>query len=86
MSTDHARWTVCEATSSAGWENPLIATDDVQEAVTVYEQRLAENRGRRWYAIAIFDDNGEGEPLCADSAMERVEADSILDEQIEDAR
>lgn len=68
------RWSVCRGGYPNGWEPPLIETDDPREAVRVYAE--ATERRARMTTVAIFDDNGEGEPLDPELVDERLESEA----------
>lgn len=70
------RWSVCTGGPSS-WDLPVLETNDAAEAIARYEQEhaaLGLTHPRRTWAtrtVAIFDDDGEGEPLDPDTVRER---------------
>lgn len=71
------RWSVRIGGYPNGWEPPVLETDDPETAITRYSRERDRIRGggHRYTTVAIFDDNGEGEPLQPDEVRERVEID-----------
>lgn len=66
------RWSVCVGGYPNGWEPPVLETDDPEAAIARYEQTRERLRGGgyRYLTVAIFDDNGEGEPLDPERVRE----------------
>ena len=74
------RWHVSVGGYPNGWEPPLFQTDDAQDAISVYRKVLDAQRARhaRMTTVALFADRrGEGEPLDADTVLERLEEELV---------
>jgi hypothetical protein len=72
--TARLRWSVCVGGYPNGWDSPMFSTDDPEDAISIYEKVRDGLRARhaRWTTVAIFDDNGEGEPLQPERMRERM--------------
>lgn len=72
--TARPRWSVRVGGYPNGWESPALETDDPAAAIARYEATRERLRagGYRYLTVAIFDDNGEGEPLDPDRLYERM--------------
>lgn len=65
------RWAVAQG-SYDGW-NTIYETDCAYDAVITLE--YAEKHQSGHVTHAIFDDEGEGEPLCGDTIIDRLDLD-----------
>ena len=52
----------------------MFATNDPEDAISIFEKVRDAQRARhaRFTTVAIFDDNGEGEPLDGERVLERL--------------
>lgn len=66
------RWSVCIGGYPGGWEAPIIQSDDPDVIETVYIAAELSIQGRSMTTVAIFDDNGEGEPLGPEMMFDRL--------------
>lgn len=68
------RWSVCVGGYPNGWQPPVLETNDPLLAIAQYEFASADLRAShaRMTTVAIFDDNGEGEPLQPEQVLERL--------------
>lgn len=73
--TRRPRWSVRIGGYPNGWEPPIFSTDDPEDAISIYGKVRDAQRARhaRYTTVAIFDDNGEGEPLDGERVRERLE-------------
>lgn len=60
------RWRVAYGGYPDGWDSPFLETDDPYEAMMAHD--LA--KPGRMQTVAIFDNNGEGEPLDPNAVEE----------------
>lgn len=51
-----------------GWEYPFLRTDNPYEAIAAYDEATPGHM----QIVAIFDEDGEGEPLSADTLVDRL--------------
>lgn len=65
------RWAIAQG-SYDGW-NTIHETDCPYDAVISLEYAVKHQTGHTTHAI--FDDEGEGEPLCADTVIDRLDLD-----------
>ena len=71
-----ARWLVAVGGYPDGWEPPHFESDDPLLAIGAYEQTRREFEGVAMTTVAIFDNDGEGQPLDPEAVLERLEAEA----------
>jgi hypothetical protein len=62
------RWSVAYGGYPHGWDNPFLRTDNPYEAIAACDEATPGHM----QIVAIFDDNGEGEPLSSDTLVDRL--------------